>query len=65
MEPGGYADYRAAGSQSRVGRVGGEQDDRRPTTAPAASCCLPPSSAYLDSSGELTRRHTLACPCLL
>lgn len=63
MEPGSYAGCRAAGSQSKVGRAGGEQDDRRPTVAPAASllplCCLPPSSDYLDPHRGVTRRHML------
>lgn len=42
MEPAVYADCRAAGSQTEVGRAGGEQNDRRPTMAPAASL-LPPT----------------------
>lgn len=42
VEPQGYDDCRAAGSQAKVGRAGGEQDGRRPTMAPAASL-LPPT----------------------
>lgn len=52
MEPGGSAGSGAAGSQSKVGRAGGEQDNRWPTMAPLPLCCLSPSSDYLDPPGE-------------
>lgn len=63
MEPGGYAGCRAAGSQTEVGRAGGEQDDRRPTVAPAASL-LPPTFLWLFGSpqGSDQKAHAgLAC----
>lgn len=51
MEPQGYDDCRAAGSQAKVGRAGGEQDGRRPTMAPAASL-LPPTFLWLFGSSQ-------------
>ena len=63
MAPGGSAGCGAAGNQTKVGRADGEQDDRRPTAAPAASR-LPPTFLWLSGSPRgLTRRHMLACPC--
>lgn len=52
MEPEGSAACTAAGSETKVGRVGGRQDDRRPTMAPAASL-LPPTFLWIfGSPGE-------------
>ena len=59
MEPGSSAESRAAGSQTKVGRAGGEQDGRRPATAPAASL-LPPTFLRLlgSSQGSDQKAHT-------